>query len=162
MTDKVKDDPSGIVTPSPSESGPVVEVETHTAGSTTAIHASVSDEDCGYRFDAVGVRNLRVLVTEEMTGVWVAQGLEIDYAAQGASIEEVKQRFQDGLRATITEQLKQFHSIRQLLVPASEDVFLEFQTTIEGPVRYSQVSFHVEPMKDNLPIFYLTETTRAA
>jgi hypothetical protein len=161
MTDKVKDDPSLIVTP-PAKRGPVAEVETATAGSTTVVRASVSDDDCGLRFDAVGIRNLRVLIKEEEPNVWVALGLEIDYAAQGRSIAEVKQRFQDGLRSTITEQLKQYRSIKQLLVKASDDVFLEFQAAIEGPVLYSQVSFHVDPIKDELPITYVSETTKAA
>jgi hypothetical protein len=102
-----------------------------------------------------------VLVKEELAGIWLAQGLEIDYAAQGKSLAEVKQRFQDGLRATITEQLKQFKGISQILVPARADVFVEFQTAIDGPVRYSQISLHVEPLSE-FSITYLAEDTKAA
>jgi len=127
----------------------------------TVEHVTMLDKDNGLRLDGVGIRNLRVLVTEEEAGMWVAQGLEIDYAAQGKSVAEVKQRFQDGLRATITEQLKQFQSIKQLLVPASNDVFLEFATAIERPVFYSQTTFIVEPIQSRLPITYVTETKAA-
>ncbi|HEV7242727.1 MAG TPA: hypothetical protein VGQ36_26095 [Thermoanaerobaculia bacterium] len=118
-------------------------------------HVTLSDCAIGLRFDAVRIRNLRVLITEESPNVWVAEGLEIDYAAQGRSVAEVKQRFQDGLRATINEHLRQYRSIENLLVRARDDVFMEFQDAIEGPVLYSQVSIHVEPIEDELPITYL-------
>jgi hypothetical protein len=160
MTDRTKDAPSPIVTPIAAPSVTVAEF-IEPPSSATVTHMTMSDEDCGLRFDAVGIRNLRVLLTEEEPGIWVAQGLEIDYAAQGRSAAEVKQRFQDGLRATITEQLKHHRSIKPLLVPASDEVFLEFQAAIEGPVLYSQISFHVEPIKDGLPITYLTGTKAA-
>jgi len=162
--DKVIPDPSPIDFPTADgrENHPVAEVETARAGATTAARVSVSDEEIGFCVDGVVINNLRVLITEEEPGIWVAQGLEIDYVAQGRSDAEVKQRFQDGLRATINEQLIHCRSIKQLLVPARQDVFLEFATAIEGPVIYSQVSIHVEPIKAALPITYLTETTKAA
>lgn len=48
---------------------------------------------------------------------WVAQAMEIDYAAGGDSKEDVRQRFQDGLEATIGEHFKRFGGIDDLLTP---------------------------------------------
>jgi len=104
---------------------------------TTAVHVSTSDEE-NY-FDGVAILNLRVMVTEE-DGMWVAQGLEIDYAAQGATVAEVKQNFQAGFLATVTEHLKQFRSIRHLLVPASEDVYLDMEAFAVKPLFHQHVS----------------------
>ncbi len=124
-------------------------------------HITMSNDDIGLRVDAVGIRNLRVLVTEEDPGVWVAQGLEIDYAAQGRSAAEVKQRFHDGLRATISDQMEEYHSIAQLIVPAREEVFAEFRDAIKGPVYYSHLVLCVEPINETLSITYLTDTKAA-
>jgi hypothetical protein len=58
--------------------------------------------------------NLRVLVTKQ-DGVWIAQGLEIDYAAEGDTIPQVKQRFEQGLAMTIESHLRVHNNIRKLL-----------------------------------------------
>jgi 3-mercaptopyruvate sulfurtransferase SseA len=129
--------------------------------STSFAHLTLSDDEIGLRLDAVGIRNLCVLVTEEDPGVWVAQGLQIDYAAQGRSAAEVKQRFHDGLRATISDQMEQYHSITQLLVPAREEVFAEFRDAIKGPVYYSHLVLCVEPINETLSITYLTDPKAA-
>jgi hypothetical protein len=62
----------------------------------------------------VGLGSIRVLICPD-GDCWFAQGVEIDYAAQGASIEDVKKRFEVGLRATIEENLKIYDSIDGLL-----------------------------------------------
>ena len=57
----------------------------------TAFRASTEDRST----QIVGIGNLRVMIMKTST-YWYAQGLEIDYAAQGETIEEVKECFQMG------------------------------------------------------------------
>ena len=57
--------------------------------------------------------------------LWIAQGLEIDHVAQGSSLAEVKQLFQEGFLATVNEHLKRFNSIEGMLVGAPREVLLE-------------------------------------
>ena len=42
----------------------------------------------------VTIGALRVLITEEVDGLWSAQGIEIDFAACGVSLEDVQRRFE--------------------------------------------------------------------
>lgn len=57
---------------------------------------------------------------------WVAQGLDIDYAAAGETLDEVRMHFSKGLCATIEEHLKKFKTIDALIRPAPRDVWLAF------------------------------------
>jgi len=84
--------------------------------STQALHAQNDD---GWHLVALG--NLRVLVCEE-DGEWLAQGVEIDYAASGDTISEAQRRFEKGLRATVHLHLTRFKSIEKLLRYAPEYV----------------------------------------
>lgn len=99
-----------------------------------AIHGSDGDNHI------VGIGNLRVIMCEEH-GIWFAQGLEIDYAANGTSLGEVKSNFEHGLAATIRLHLQAFDSIEKLLVPAPADTWKEL-TEIKKRFRFSQVSVH--------------------
>ena len=85
----------------------------------TAIHAKQHDEHI------VGIGDLRVVLIEEKAGLWFAQGLEIDYAAQGASQDDVQARFERGLTATISAHIKQYRSIDRLLV-VTPDTWREY------------------------------------
>jgi len=62
----------------------------------------------------VGIGDLRVMIVEE-EGHWFAQGLEIDYAADGLSLDDVKRRFEQGLASTVSEHVKIYGSIQHLL-----------------------------------------------
>ena len=44
---------------------------------------------------------LRVLVTPSVDGGFVAQGLEVDYLATGATLDEVQRNFANGFLATV-------------------------------------------------------------
>lgn len=88
----------------------------------------------------VGIGNLRVIMCKD-NGLWFAQGLEIDYAANGKSLAEVKRNFEHGLAATIRLHLQSFDSIDKLLVPAPADTWKEL-TEIKTSFRFSQVSVH--------------------
>lgn len=74
---------------------------------------------------AVGIGDLRVMVVEE-EGHWFAQGLEIDYAADGLSLDDVKRRFEDGLSLTIREHVNMYGSIHKMLRVAPQEVWSEF------------------------------------
>ncbi|MBK1716891.1 hypothetical protein [Thiocystis violacea] len=82
----------------------------------------------GYDEDrhVVEIGNLRVLVTEQ-AGEWFAQGIEIDYAASGWSLEEAQRHFERGLSATVDLHLRQFDSIERLLKFAPESVWSQLK-----------------------------------
>jgi hypothetical protein len=103
-----------------------------------AIQASHPDGE----HHVVGIGNLRVVLVPD-GDAWFAQGLEIDYAAQGDTVEDAKQQFEDGLVATIEEHLKQHGNIRLLLNVAPNEVWNEM---LHEPgaqrKRFSTVSSH--------------------
>ncbi len=88
----------------------------------------------------VAILNLQVIIAPD-GDQWTAQAIEIDYAAGGTSQEDVKERFEAGLCATIHEHLKRFGTVKRLLVAAPSDLWLSLirPKTLE---RFSQVSFH--------------------
>ncbi len=104
----------------------------------TALHASLKMK--GGSAHIVGIGDLRVILSKE-DGSWFAQALEIDYFAEGVSLEDVKKRFEDGLVLTIDENLRVFGHIKGVLVPPPRGVLEELVSC--QPVRYSQLSRHV-------------------
>jgi hypothetical protein len=98
-----------------------------------AVHASQED------LHAVTIGSLRVLVCEE-AGEWFAQGVEIDYAATGASPEEVKTRFERGLAATVHLHLRSFGSVERLLKFAPESVWQKLKSS--DAYDFSMVTVH--------------------
>src|SRR5690242_18115309 len=77
-------------------------------GRMIAVHKQSDD------LHVVGLGNLRVFIVQD-DGMWFAQCQDINYAAQGASLTEVKQNFEQGLAATIDEHLKVFGNLENLL-----------------------------------------------
>ena len=84
---------------------------------TTVLHHS--NESGTY---AAGIGNLRVVLVPD-EDFWFAQGLEIDYAAQGDSVEDAQENFQSGLNATIREHLKVYGTIRGMLRVAPQEAW---------------------------------------
>ena len=84
---------------------------------------------------------------------WVAQGIELDYAAAGTSMEDVKTRFQDGLCATIQEHLNRFGDLKNLIVPAKAAVWLDLLHSQPESEYYSSISEHrfVPPITADFP-----------
>lgn len=72
----------------------------------------------------VGIGNLKVVLIED-AGSWFAQGLEIDYASEGSTIEEAKSAFEKGFCCTIHEHLKVYGSLEKFLTPAPTEVWKE-------------------------------------
>lgn len=92
---------------------------------------------------AVSLGNLRVFITQEGEREWYAQGIEIDYLAQGDSLEDVQRSFERGLELTITEHLKTLGDIKRLLRPAPAELWAEFFARgPDGRFRFSAVTIH--------------------
>jgi hypothetical protein len=97
----------------------------------------------------VGIGDLRVVLVPD-GDVWFAQGLEIDYAVQGASEEEVKKNFEYGLEATVEAHLKIHGTIEGLLKVAPPAVWKELLGDPTGKRKvYSQITSHV--LQEKLP-----------
>lgn len=102
---------------------------------TTAVHGKAGSNH------VVGIGNMRVIICQEGDNLWFAQGLEIDYAADGTSLSEVKKNFESGLCATIGLHIKAYGTIEKLLKVAPASAWVELLK--EGTrMRYSQISFH--------------------
>jgi hypothetical protein len=90
----------------------------------------------------VGIGNLRVVIVQDDKH-WFAQGLEIDYAEQGDSVEDVKKNFENGLRATIEQHLKINGTIKKLLRVAPPEVWADVLGDPSADRNfYSQISVH--------------------
>ena len=91
----------------------------------------------------VALGNLRVLITKQ-DGSWLAQGLEIDYAIDGDSVAEVKQRFESGLAMTIESHLRVHRHVDHLLKAAPPEIWAEYYAAKNTLRRFafSQVSVH--------------------
>ena len=102
---------------------------------TTAIHLSGSEDH------VVGIGDLRVFIVQE-GDYWCAQGLEIDYVAQGASIEKAKEAFTDGLTATIHANIEKHGTIKHVLKSAPPEIWEGIYDPDVLPHLYRQVSVH--------------------
>ena len=90
---------------------------------------------------AVAIWNLSVLIVPD-GDFWFAQALEIDYGAQGSSIEDAKKHFEEGLAATIHQHLKVHGDIQKLLKFAPNEILREAAAKKSSIKPYLQVSFH--------------------
>jgi hypothetical protein len=102
-----------------------------------AIHAS----DPAGKLHGVGIWDLRVFIVPDGK-FWFAQGLEIDLAAQGNSIEEAKANFEVGLESSIDLHLRMYENIQGLLKLAPSSVWQEALQNRSRINIYSQVSLH--------------------
>ncbi len=88
-----------------------------------------------------GLWNLHVRITQE-DDCWFAQGYEIDYAADGSSLEDVRLRFQCGLGATIHEHLKIFGTAEKVLAPAPAKVWQGLKEAPGSSHTYSHIGVY--------------------
>lgn len=101
----------------------------------------------------VSVSGLRVLITEDAAGLFCAQGLEIDYAAAGDSVESVRDNFMNGFCETILQHLDVFGDCKALLIQGPQDAWDLFYA-LENDVRVTSESFKPElECPDLLPGF---------
>ncbi|MES9948731.1 MAG: hypothetical protein ABW118_07215 [Candidatus Thiodiazotropha sp.] len=79
------------------------------------VHAK---KECNH---AVAVGSLRVIIQKNHDG-WFAQGVEIDFAACGETLDDAQTRFEKGLVATVHRHLERFDSVERLLKFAPNEV----------------------------------------
>jgi hypothetical protein len=111
------------------------------------LHESASNKDIDAHI--VAVWNLRVWVTEEDDGFFFAQGLEVDYAAQGSSLEEVMNTFFEGFTRTIDAHLREYKDISNFLKPVSAAVLMDFNARKgeKEPIQCMAISLHLHSAK---------------
>lgn len=117
------------------------------APETLAIHATHPDGE----HHGVAVLNLHVLIVQDGKH-WFAQGLEIDYAAQGDSVDEAKLHFQKGFKSSLYHNLRIFGNIDKFLRVAPNEVWQEYFSTPKAQKLYSHVSMH-----EVIPQVHLTD-----
>lgn len=70
----------------------------------------------------VAILSMRVIIVQDSPNTWFAQSLDINYAAGGLSIEEVKRNFEQGLSGTLKAHLEKFGNIDRIMQsPPFED-----------------------------------------
>jgi hypothetical protein len=127
----------GLVMSTP-DTAPKGTVRFSTCGDASALHASWPN---GANLVAIG--NLRVLVRQDADDVWVAQGLEIDYCAEGDTKEEAQEAFATGLQLTIRENLRMFQSLSGILKTAPPETWNDFLTCVMAEqLVLTQTSLH--------------------
>lgn len=127
-----------------------------------AVHLSENTGDGGSAH-AVGLGDLRVMIICDDEQEWYAQGLEVDYIAQGTSLDDVQRSFEIGLEKTIDAHLQLHGHILNLLKAAPSKVWDEFyQHATSDSYRYTQVSSHSlrKPTDGNI-LIASTERPRA-
>lgn len=106
---------------------------------TAALHGADS-----HGSHVVGMWALHVVIVPDGK-FWFAQGLEIDYATQGESLEDAKKKFESGLAATVQEHLNVFGQIKNLLRVAPQDAWdLAFSASASAH-EFSPASLHPLP-----------------
>jgi len=97
----------------------------------------------------VGISALKVVIMKDGAN-WFAQGLDVDYAAEGVDVENAKQNFENGLVATIHQHIKAYNEPTKVLKPAPPEVWQEmFYAPLMGATisnvihnKYYQMSVH--------------------
>jgi hypothetical protein len=108
---------------------------TANAGDAGAVHVQ------GRKHEAVAIWNLSVLIVPDGEH-WFAQGLEINYGAQGDTPVDAQANFQQGLLATIRQHLRMYGDIERILKFAPSDILKEAAQHKSAIRQFAQVSFH--------------------
>jgi hypothetical protein len=109
-------------------------------------HKHIKQKHAKFEAHFVAVWNLRVWVTEE-NGWFFAQGLEVDYAAQGSSLEEVMEIFHEGFVRSIDAHLREHGNVRAFLKPVSAEILMEFNAHKGDSKPVRTMSLHVTETK---------------
>ena len=91
------------------------------------------DDDSG---DEVACSRLNVVLKRD-DEFWYAQGVQIDYVAQGVNIEDVQAKFVEGLAETLLLHAQRFGSVEKVLRWAPES---EWKDELHN--EHYRVSFH--------------------
>ena len=88
--------------------------------------------------------SLRVIIVQDSKDTWFAQAIDIDYAASGLSLEDVKHNFAKGLALTLAANLKRFGNIDRVMSnPKSIDIEVLKDYTNEDGLLNSITMEHV-------------------
>ena len=100
------------------------------------------------------IGEVRVVVYPSADGGWIAQGLEIDYTAQGESLEEAKQNFSEGLDRTLVLNYAETGTIDGILNRAPDE-FFELFDTVENAKEHAndRVLLDLRPSVISYPAF---------
>ncbi len=88
----------------------------------------------------VGIGPMKVIICEE-DNIWFAQGVDIDYAANGSSMSDVKKNFEVGLAGTIDLHIKLYGNLKKFLKNAPQEVWDELYN-VGSHHSYTHVGFH--------------------
>jgi hypothetical protein len=102
---------------------------------TEVVHVDGGDRHC------VAISQLRVLVSRDGEG-WIAQGVEIDYAAGGDSVEDVQRRFERGLKATIHRHIERFGTVQRLLKHSPPEEWAELAGQGAAEYEFDVIDVH--------------------
>lgn len=80
------------------------------------------------------VRDLKVWIYRNRDD-WIAQGLDIGFAASGRSFEEAQERFMRGLFATIDQNLRLLESLDHLVKPAEPEYWIAWRKSVRQDIR---------------------------
>lgn len=86
-----------------------------------------------------GILDLRVVIVPDGSA-WFAQGLDIDYAVQGETLDDAKSKFQSGLAATVDEHVKAFGTIKGVLRVAPQEAWDLMYAAPARSLRYSRLT----------------------
>lgn len=111
---------------------------------------SIAIQVDGKGHTAVGIGNLRVLIIQD-EDCWYAQGIEIDYGAQGDTPAEAKSHFEAGLFGTIDLNIKTYGSLDPILKFASDSILKEASKNRSSIYLYAQISAHEIPNYAQFP-----------
>ena len=95
----------------------------------------------------VSIEDLKVWVYRD-DGMWIAHGIDVDYAAYGTTPDEAQMAFLNGLAFTIVEHLRRFKSLRVLLARGAPD---ELRARWVSAVEGHELSRSVEPLNIGSP-----------
>ncbi len=97
--------------------------------------------------------DLRVLIAPGAGGGFVAQGIEIDYVATGATEEEARERFADGFIATIRSYLRRNRPLSGLFKSAApaeaREAYFDQETK---PMFWCEITEDFGPATQGAPI----------
>jgi hypothetical protein len=107
---------------------------------TGAVSAHLSDTESNIH--GVGIWKLHVLIVPDGR-FWFAQGFEIDYSVQGDTVEDAKDKFSKGLRASIHHHLEIFGRIDGLQRVVPNEIWSDlWKAKARAKLTYSCVSIH--------------------
>ena len=114
----------------------------------TTMETAVASRSTDFRtFD------LHVMVTRRGM-FWIAQGVEVDYEAQGTSWLEVRKAFEDGFKATAAANLRRYGTLEHFFKEAPQRIRDEFDAAKRGD-RHSQTRLPLDRVRTRADVEFV-------